>query len=70
MLAQRTIEVRHMNNPQATAERMLSMYKHSQYTPEERATDHAFAYDSKDDGRKFWIAVLQEIYRIKEGGVR
>ena len=54
-------------NPEHTAERMLSLYKHSQYTPEARATDHAFAYDSKDPGRKFWIAVLQAIYRIKEG---
>lgn len=52
---------------ETTAKRMVSMYKHSQYTPEERATDHAFAYDSKDEGRKYWIAVLQEIYRIKEG---
>lgn len=50
-----------------TAQRMVSMYKHSKYTPEERATDHAFAYDSTDEGRKYWIAVLQEIYRIKEG---
>jgi hypothetical protein len=57
-------------NPQNTAERMLSMYKHSQYTPEERATDHAFAYDSKDEGRKFWIEVLQTIQRIKEGATQ
>ena len=56
-----------MNDPLATAKRMLSMYGNSQYTPEERATDHAFAYDSQDAGRKFWIAVLQAIYRIKEG---
>ena len=56
-----------MNDPQATAERMLSMYKNSPYTPEERVSDHAFAYDSKDAGRKFWIEVLQIIYRIKEG---
>ena len=58
-----------MNDPKATAERMMSMYKHSQYTPEERASDHAFAYESTDAGRKFWIAVLQEIYRIKEGTI-
>lgn len=51
----------------STAKRMLSMYKHSKYTPEERATDHAFAYDSKTPERKFWIGVLQTIYRIKEG---
>jgi hypothetical protein len=57
-----------MNDPQATAERMLSMYKNSPYTPEERVSDHAFAYDSKDAGRKFWIEVLQIIYRIKDGG--
>ena len=50
-----------------TAQRLLSMYGHSKYTPEERATDHAFAYDAQDAGRKFWIAVLQTIYRIKEG---
>jgi hypothetical protein len=56
-----------MIDPIHTAERMISQYKHSQYTPEERATDHAFAYDSADAGRKFWIAVLQEIYRIKDG---
>ena len=56
-----------MTDPQATAERMLSMYKTSPYTPEQRVTDHAFAYDSKDAGRKFWIEVLQIIYRIKEG---
>lgn len=55
------------DDPQATAHRMLSMYKHSKYTPEERVTDHAFAYESQDAGRKFWIAVLQAIYRIKEG---
>ena len=56
-----------MTDPQATAERMLSMYKHSKYTPEQRVTDHAFSYDSKDAGRKYWIEVLQIIYRIKEG---
>ena len=56
-----------MNDPEKTAERMMSMYKHSQYTPEARATDHAFAYEAQDAGRKFWIAVLQHIYRIKEG---
>ena len=50
-----------------TARRMMSMYKTSQYTPEERATDHAFAYESKDAGRKFWIGVLQQIYRINHG---
>ena len=53
-------------DPKAIAERMVSMYKHSKYTPEERATDHAFAYDSHEDGRKFWIAVLQHIYKLKE----
>ena len=57
-------------DPQATAERMLSMYKHSQYTPEARATDHAFAYESKDEGRKFWIAVLNAINQIKYGDCR
>ena len=55
------------DDPQATAERMLSMYKNSKYTPEERATAHAFAYDSKDAGRKFWIEVLNIINRIKHG---
>lgn len=55
---------------QRTAQRMLSMYGTSQYTPEERATDHAFAYESKEAGRKYWIGVLQAIYRIKEGDNR
>lgn len=50
-----------------TARRMMSMYKTSQYTPEERATDHAFAYESKDAGRKFWIGVLNTINQIKHG---
>ena len=54
-------------DPVAIARRMLSMYGRSTYTPEQRVTDHAFAYDSQDAGRKFWIAVLQAIYRIKEG---
>ena len=53
-------------NPQHTAERMLSMYGRSKYTPEERATDHAFAYDSQTEGRRFWIAVLNHINAIKE----
>jgi hypothetical protein len=48
-----------------TAMRMVSMYKHSKYTPEERATDHAFAYDSTDPKRKFWIAVLNHINQLK-----
>ena len=55
---------------QRVAERMLSMYGRSSYTPEERATDHAFAYESKEAGRKYWIGVLQAIYRIKEGDNR
>lgn len=57
------------NEPKATrvAKRMLSMYGRSSYTPEERATDHAFSYDSHEHGRKYWIEVLQEIYRIKQG---
>lgn len=54
-------------DPRVTAERMIAMHKHSKYTPEERATDHAFAYDNQDEGRKYWIAVLQEIKRIKAG---
>lgn len=53
-------------DPKTIAMRMVSMYKHSKYKPEERATDHAFAYDSHEDGRKFWIAVLQHIYQLKE----
>lgn len=56
-----------MIDPEGTAKRMLSMYKHSNYTPEARATDHAFAYDSKDDNRKFWIAVLQAMHQLREG---
>lgn len=53
------------DEPRDTAMRMVSMYKHSKYTPEERATDHAFAYESTDPKRKFWIEVLQEIYRLR-----
>ena len=49
-----------------TALRMVSMYKHSKYTPEERATDHAFAYDSTEPGRKFWIDVLDHMNKLKE----
>jgi len=48
-------------DPKETAERMVSLYKHSKYTPEERVTDHAFSYDSHEAGRKFWIAVLNHI---------
>ena len=58
------------DEPTRAAKRMLSMYKHSKYTPEERATDHAFAYDSHTTERKYWIAVLQAIYRIKQGEVK
>jgi hypothetical protein len=54
-----------MNDPEETAKRMLSIYKHSTYTPYARATDHAFAYDSHDSGRKFWLAVLQSMYRLE-----
>jgi hypothetical protein len=53
-------------DPKDVAMRMVSMYGRSKYTPEERASDHAFSYDSHEDGRKFWIAVLEEIYRRKE----
>ena len=55
------------DEPTRVAKRLLSMYKNSKYTPEERATDHAFSYDSKEPGRRYWIAVLQAIYRIKLG---
>ena len=40
-----------------TAERMISCYRNSKYSPEERAADHAFSYDSTDSGRKFWLDV-------------
>jgi hypothetical protein len=53
-------------DPKAIAERMVSMYKHSKYTPEERASDHAFSYDSTEPGRKFWIAVLDHMNKLKE----
>jgi hypothetical protein len=53
-------------DPRDTALRMISMYKHSKYTPEERATDHAFSYDSKSSQRKFWIAVLNHMNARKE----
>jgi hypothetical protein len=55
-----------MENPRHTAERMLSLYGRSQYSPEARATDHAFAYDSQTKERRFWIAVLQAINEIKQ----
>lgn len=49
-----------MRTPQEAAEWMFSNYKESSYSPEERATDHAFSYDSAEDaGRKYWLAVLQ-----------
>ena len=53
-------------DPKAVAERMVSMYKHSKYTPEERASDHAFSYDSTEPGRKFWIEVLNHINQPKK----
>jgi hypothetical protein len=53
-------------DPKAIAMRMVSMYKHSKYTPEQRATDHAFAYDSNEPGRKFWIEVLNHMNQPKE----
>lgn len=52
-------------DPKITAERMVSMYGKSKYTPEQRATDHAFSYDSTESGRKFWIAVLDHINKLK-----
>jgi len=48
-------------DPRNTAMRMVSLYKNNKYTPEERATDHAFSYDSHEAGRKFWILVLNHI---------
>ena len=53
-------------DPKAIAERMVSMYKHSKYTPEERASDHAFSYDSTEPGRKFWIEVLDHINKLRK----
>lgn len=49
------------DDPKDTALRMLSMYGHSKYTPQQRATDHAFSYDSNEPGRKFWLAVIDYI---------
>ena len=47
-----------MRTPQEAAEWMLSEYKDSSYTPEERAVDHAFACDNAtDEGRIYWLAV-------------
>lgn len=53
----------------STAERMLSMYGNgrSAYTPEQRATDHAFAHDAGSPERKFWLAVLDAMYKINQG---
>lgn len=56
-----------MNDPKETAKRMLSLYKSSTYSPYERATDNAFAYDSHEKGRKFWLAVLDAMYQLTEG---
>ena len=53
-------------DPKDTAERMVSLYKHSKYTPEERASDHAFSYDSTEPGRKFWIEVLDHINKLRK----
>ena len=52
-------------DPKTTAERMVSMYGKSKYTPEQRATDHAFSYDSTESGRKFWIEVLDHINKLR-----
>ena len=49
-----------------TALRMISLYGHSNYTPQQRATDHAFSYDSTEPGRKFWIEVLDHMNTQKE----
>lgn len=54
------------DDPKDTALRMLSMYGHSKYTPQQRATDHAFSYDSHEAGRKFWIEVLNHMNVRKE----
>jgi hypothetical protein len=49
------------------AKHMLSVYRTSKYTPEERASDHAFSYDSHEDGRKFWLAVIDAMYQLNQG---
>lgn len=54
------------DDPKDTALRMLSMYGHSKYTPQRRATDHAFSYESHEQGRKFWLAVLDHMNTHKE----
>lgn len=50
-----------------TAKHMLSVYRTNKYTPEERASDHAFSYDSHEDGRKFWLAVIDAMYQLNQG---
>ena len=55
-----------MTDSQGTAKRMLSLYATSSYTPEERATDNAFVYKSHEEGRRFWVEVLEAIYQLKE----
>jgi hypothetical protein len=50
---------------QRAAERMISCYRNSKYSPEERAADHAFSYDSTDPGRKFWLDVHNAIMRSR-----
>jgi len=56
-----------MTDTQGTAKRLLNLHAGSSYTPEERATDNAFAYKSHEEGRKFWVEVLDAIYQIKKG---
>jgi hypothetical protein len=53
-------------DPKTIAERMLSMYGRSKYPREQRASDHAFSYDSTEPGRKFWIEVLDHMNKLKE----
>lgn len=53
-----------------TARNMLTRYGRDKYSPEERATDHAFAYDSATDGRKYWLAVVTFIHRIRNGEIK
>jgi len=49
----------------ATAHRMMSMYKTSNYSPEERSIDHAFSYDRNDPQYLYWLDVYSVIRKAR-----
>ena len=59
------------NDPKATAERMVAMYKNSYtYTAYDRALDHAQSYSSASYNYKFWMDVGAEILRIQREKIK